>query len=234
MRRLVLALVLAVIVAGGSLAPAVASGKKAKVFPPTSHPYGKSYGEWQARWFEWFVEIPASTNPLFDETGELCAVGQRGRVWFGAPVAHLGTTERSCTIPEGKAFFVPVGGVECSNIEPPPFFGSTEAELRACAAGGFDEFFAGGLSASSLTVDGRAVPNLARFRTQTPVFSYTLPEDNIFGMPGPITATMAVSDGVFVILKPLSEGRHRVVMHGVDSFGDSVDAIYNLTVDDDD
>jgi hypothetical protein len=226
MRRLAL-LGFAVILAAAALAPAVAAGSKPRVFSPKSHPYGKSYGEWQARWTTWFFEIPAATNPLFDETGELCALGQRGPVWLGQPVSHLGTTERSCAIPEGKAFLVPVAGVECSNIEPPPFFGETEAELRACAASGFVEFFSGPMS---VTVDGKGVPNLLGFRTQTPVFSFTLPEDNIFGFPGPITATKAVSDGIFVILKPLSEGRHRVVMHGEDSFGGVVDEIYNLTV----
>lgn len=230
MKRLLVVLAATLLLGAGSLAPAVASGSKPKVFPPGSHPYGKSYGQWQARWHQWFLGIPASINPVFDETGERCHVGQSGRVWFSAPIAHLGTTTRSCTVSRGTAVLLVFAAYECSNIEEPPFFGANEAELRACAAAGFDDVFTGPLT---LSVDGSRPLSVRNFRTQTPVFSFTLPEDNVFGVPGPITATKAVSDGVFVMLKPLKRGLHSVVMHGEDAFGGVVDQIYNLTVVDD-
>jgi len=53
-----------------------------RVFPPSSTPFGKFYGEWSAEWWQWTGSIPASENLHFDETGEKCAVGQRGPVWF--------------------------------------------------------------------------------------------------------------------------------------------------------
>lgn len=43
------------------------------------------------------------------------------------------------------------------NAEPPPFFGSTEAELRECVASGLEAFF--GDATQSVTVDGFTVPN---------------------------------------------------------------------------
>jgi hypothetical protein len=67
MRRLLVVLAAASLI-GVFLAPTAASAQKAHVFPPNAHPFGASYGEWQARWFEWFIEIPAPVNPLFDET----------------------------------------------------------------------------------------------------------------------------------------------------------------------
>ena len=63
-----------------------------------------------------------------------------------AIVTHSGTTTRSCSLPVGTALFIITVANECSNIEPPPFFGNTEAELRECAASGFDEFFSGSLA----------------------------------------------------------------------------------------
>src|SRR5882757_5084559 len=39
------------------------------VLPPQSHPYGKSYGEWAAKWVQWALSIPADRNPLTDTTG---------------------------------------------------------------------------------------------------------------------------------------------------------------------
>ena len=227
MRRLLVVLAAAALI-GALLAPAAASAKKAHVFSPAAHPFGASLGEWQARWFKWFIEIPAPTNPLFDETGALCGINQSGPVWFTAPIARPGTTTRACTVPVGKGILFIGLGNECSNVEPPPFFGATEAELRACAAAGLEEFF--GDATQSITVDGIEVSDLDRYRTQTPLFSYTLPPDNIYGLP-PATATKAISDGTDVIVKPLSPGQHRVVIHlEAPAIGGTSDVIYNLTV----
>jgi hypothetical protein len=208
MRRLLVVFAVASLLGAGALAPATAAGNEPRVFPPKSHPYGLSYGQWQARWFKWLMEIPVPDNPALDETGANCNVRQTGRVWFTAATFSL-TTTRSCTISAGQAVLVFAVGNECSDIEPPPFFGDNEADLRECAAAGFDEFWP---TSPSITVDGAAVPDITRFRTQTPVFGYTLPEDNLLGAPAGTTATKAISDGIAVMLKPLSPGRHRVVI----------------------
>ena len=164
MRRLLVVLAAAFLLGAGTLAPATAASNDPRVFPPTSHPYGSSYGEWQARWFKWLMEIPVPVNPALDETGANCNVGQTGRVWFSASTINL-TTTRSCTISEKQAVLVFAVGNECSDIEPPPFFGDNEADLRECAAAGFDEFWP---TPPSVTVDGVAVPDITRFRMQTP------------------------------------------------------------------
>jgi len=203
MRKALLCLAVGVAVAA-SLAAVAPAGP----LPPASHPYGATYGEWQARWFQWAFETPAPINPGLDETGELCGVNQSGPVWFTSFAAHPGLTSRTCTVPAGKALFVLVEANECSNIEPPPFFGETEAELRECTSSGFDAF--GGTY--SLTVDGVEIADLASYRSQAPVFSYTLPEDNIYGLPAGTTASTAMSDGVFVMLSPLPVGTHTIVI----------------------
>src|SRR5438045_3460219 len=72
------------------------------VHPPNSKPYGLSYGEWSARWWQWTLQIPLATNPNFDTTGAHCAEGQSGHVWFLAgwfPGAHPPSVTRECTIP---------------------------------------------------------------------------------------------------------------------------------------
>src|SRR5215212_2434484 len=227
MRGLLVVLAAAILV-GASGAPSAASAKKANVFPPTAHPFGASYGEWQARWFQWLIEIPAPTNPHFVETGALCAVGQSWPVWFLAPVVRTGTTTRACTIPKGTGIGVLGIGNECSNIEPPPFFGATEADLRACAAEGLEAFF--GDATQSISVDGVDVADLSRYRTQTPLFSYTLPPDNVYGLPT-ATATGAISDGTGVIVQPLPKGEHQIVVHlEAPALGGTTVIIYNLTV----
>jgi hypothetical protein len=58
-----------------------------------------------AEWWQWALSIPVSENPLLDETGEKCVVGQRGSEWFLAGNFAGGRTTRTCTVPEGKTLF---------------------------------------------------------------------------------------------------------------------------------
>ena len=51
-------------------------------FPPDSIPYQRTYAEWTAEWWKWFISIPTGDNPLNDPSGERCALGQQGPVWF--------------------------------------------------------------------------------------------------------------------------------------------------------
>jgi hypothetical protein len=228
MRRLLISLVLAMLLGVGFLATASAAEKSPRTFKPQSQPRGLSYGEWQVRWFQWQFGTAAGIAAALDETGANCTEGlQPQRVWFSTIVTHSGTTTRSCTLPAGTALFILTVANECSDIEPPPFFGTTEAELRECAASGFDEFFSGPVS---LTVDGVAVQNLRSFRTQTPLFQYTLPVDNLYGFPAGTTATAAINDGMFVMLKPLHPGQHTIVIHIESDALGNVDEIYNVTI----
>ena len=43
---------------------------RAHVLPPWSNPYGRSYGEWIAAWWQWAVGTPARHNPGLDPTGK--------------------------------------------------------------------------------------------------------------------------------------------------------------------
>ena len=224
MRSLVLALALAVVLVG--LGVSAAAAATPGVFPPQSHPFGSTYGEWQARWNQWADSLPIPDNPGLDETGEKCANGQTGHVWFTSFVTHPGTTVRACTIPSGTALVVLVAANECSTVEPPPFFGSNEAELRACATGGYDAVW--GDSVLALTVDGVSVDDLLGYRSITPMFDFTLPEDNVFGLPAGTGS--GVSDGVFVVLAPLSVGAHTIAIHIESPILGTVDEIYNITV----
>ena len=54
------------------------------VFSPTSsQPYGMSYAEWTAKWWQWFISIPGDNNhPINDATGASCSRNQAGP-WRG-------------------------------------------------------------------------------------------------------------------------------------------------------
>ena len=55
-----------------------ARNENPQVHPVNSRPYGLSYAEWSARWWQWIYQIPLSVKPNFDTTGEDCAQGQPG------------------------------------------------------------------------------------------------------------------------------------------------------------
>jgi hypothetical protein len=58
---------------------AFAANPNPGVLPPNSHPFGRTYGEWSAKWWQWAVSIPASNSPITDTTGANCAVNQSGK-----------------------------------------------------------------------------------------------------------------------------------------------------------
>ena len=202
-----------------------------RVVPPNSRPFGLTYGEWSARWVQWALAIPTPDNPILDTTGADCAVGQRGPVWFLA--GTFGTTvTRHCTVPEGKAIFFPIVNAFCF---PPP---ADVAQLRADCRDLMNQV--ANLSAS---VDGVPIRDLTnvlttRFRVVSPVFSFRVPADNILEIGGPQTVQPAVDDGVFIMLRPLPDGRHVIRFHGeLPAFGFMLDVTYHIRVrehDDDD
>ena len=109
----------------------------ARVFPPDSLPFGKDYGVWSAEWWQWAFSMPASENPLLDETGEKCLTAQRGPAWFLAGGTQLmGGTTRHCAVPEGTALFLPIFTVEKDNIG--AALPRTETELRNLARSDLD------------------------------------------------------------------------------------------------
>jgi hypothetical protein len=207
----------------------------APVYPTTAKLFGKSYAQWSAQWWKWALARPVEGHP-FSEPGFDCNSannGQSGPVWFLALSAlEDPLVERSCTIPADKAVFIGLANAECSDLEG---LGATAAEQRDCA-----KFFADHIVVSSLfcTIDGQAVANLDAFRFLSPQFTFSAPTPWIFGNTGG-TGT-AVSDGYFLMLRPLSSGSHTLRCGGAFHFsvaeGDPFDAdfgfgnTYHLTV----
>jgi len=133
--------------------------------------------------------------------------------------------------------FFPVLNTIVDNSEPPPTPNDnfTEAQLRSFAAFlvGADTTPPGNVMHAS--VDGTDIPNLVSYRELSPKFTYTVPlTDNLWQNIGAnITqpAPPAVSDGYWVMLKPLSPGQHTLHFTGsVGNTGFSVDETYQITV----
>jgi hypothetical protein len=173
------------------------------IFPIDSKPYGLTYSEWAAKWWQWALSIPQDRNPINDQTGKNCSVAQQGQVWFLAGTSG-GRAERSCTIPQGKAIFLNILTGECNFKENPDI--KTAAGLLPCAIA----LNNGGLV--SVSIDGTQVQNLEKYRVQSPPFNATFSSKPIYPVtPGP---TVVAADGWYLMIKPLSPGKHTIVSKG--------------------
>jgi hypothetical protein len=187
------------------LAPMVmaAANQNPGVLPINSKPYGLSYGEWSIKWWQWAVSIPAATNPLIDTTGEFCGEGQSGNVWFLAGTTG-GSATRTCTIPAGKAIFLPiVNQFDCCEE------GQTVDDMRKNVTYQIDN-----VTSMDFKLDGVPLQNLFSYRAPSPgTFELTLPDNNIFGVPAGVYGP-TVSDGYYLMLAPLSRGQHTIDFAG--------------------
>jgi hypothetical protein len=187
-----------------------------------------------AQWWQFVFSIPTGVNPLLDTTGADCVIGQRGPVWFLGGTFSGGSAMRTCFVPEGEQLFFPVVNQVFFNT---PNCGQngvnfTANQLRRQAAAIVDS-----ATNLSVSVDGVAVNNVARVKSV--VFAVTVPADNIFGpnacAQGVSLAagsySPSVDDGYYVLLAPLSVGKHTLHISGqLPTVGVTVDVTYDLTI----
>jgi hypothetical protein len=201
------------------LAPPLARAGDPRIIPVDARPHGLSYGEWLARFSQWYYSLPVDHSPVFD-TADLSA-GQSGDVWFLGVAAVVSEIEpgvilveshKSYTIPSGTMLFFPVLSTGADDIDVGgASTGQTEEELREIANFNADFIVPESLS---LAVDGVPVGGLADFRVESPRFNIgPLPENNVyaddFDVPAGTTGH-GVADGYCVMIKPLSVGRHTI------------------------
>jgi hypothetical protein len=205
------------------------------VVPPNIPTFGATYGEWSARWWQWFYMWPAQNGPKPHPStwsgASKCDTGQLGPVWFlvGIPTSTgTTTTTIDCDIPAGKALFFPIITVECSNLEESPFYGKDAQARQQCA---HTDISSVGNSLVA-TVDGHSINDLKTFEAQSPDFVFAVPVSNVVPLP-PSSGDFAQSsaDGYYLMLF-LTPGKHTIHFGGtLSSFGFTVDTTYVLTVD---
>ncbi len=201
------------------MVPFTASAKNPNpgILPPNASPNGSTYGEWNARWWQWALTQPTDKNPVLDPTGVHCAQGQTGPVWFLAGTFGSDPVVRECTVPAGKMLFFPISNIICVATEE----GETSDTCAEDAAAYMDSVDVGGLAAK---VDGIPIQQLDSYRVGGTAFPLTLHEDNLFGLPAGEYG--AGADGFYLMLAPLSRGEHEIHF----SAAGSLDVTYRITV----
>ena len=175
-----------------------------EILPPDEPWAGATRGEWDARWWQWAVSMPEEVNPNFDTSGERCGYGQSGPVFFlPGNVVGEEPAEITCVVAAGTAIYVQRGGhrvldgrasrrssgelrTSCGHAPPQRWIEATDFQAR---------------------VNGQDVADLDAYRTESPLFTLTFAEDNIFGVqPG---VAQSVSAAYSLIIAPPPPGRIR-------------------------
>lgn len=208
---------------------ALAGNPNPKIIPIGSSAHGQPYGVWSGAWWQWAYSFPADANPVVDPTGELAALGQSGSVWFLAGTFGA-TATRTVTVTTGKTLFFPIMNQMWINL---PDFGdapwSPEQNLYARAV--IAEMVDQGINLAC-EIDGVAVKDIKSYRCVTPFgaeYMITMPENNLWGLPAG-TYGPSVDDGYWLMLTPLTPGKHTIHFTAANPSGWKLDVTYHLTV----
>lgn len=217
---------LALTLTGTALLAAATRCLSADVLPPSSLPYGASYEEWSAKWWQWSLSQSANNVDLVGNAD--CCPGPASQVWFLAGASGPIQITNRIIVPGNTALFFPVLTVwvdnsGCGTNGLPSFTDLTVPQLRSEAEGLWSE-----VSETSCWIDGVAVAGLSNptnsiYNVQSPAFSYTTAfKDNVVAnvygetcIPGGLTIYPAVADGMYLMVAPLPPGHHTIHWIGV-------------------
>lgn len=167
---------------------------------------------------------PAADNPVLDQTGADCAVNQPvPGVFFLAGSLGGGTLHRTCTVPVGSSFLIPILNDAYFAQQTDPPAQRTEAFVRAqvrCVEQS---------PALALSVDGTSIANPAGLLEHSSLFSVSLPADNVFGVPAQVLSPSA-DEGYYGFVEPLAPGSHTVHISSSSGCGVTEDVTYTLNV----
>jgi hypothetical protein len=151
----------------------------------------------------WGFGTSAEVNPLIAARCERSPINPN--IWF-LPVSVGGDSQATCQVPPGAFLVVTPGFMECSSVEPEPFYGADENALLACLDDMFEPNY------FEVILDGTRVTNLNEYLLTTR--AVTLPPNNLLSTE----SGLSMSKGYFLALPPLSRGTHTLRLY--DEFPD--------------
>ena len=175
-----------------------------KVVAPGDKVEGKTLSDFAAEWWKWAQSVPEELSPVDDETGRNCAVGQSGAVWFLAGGYGSSRKARTCEVPAGRYIFFPV--INGASWRSPKGTLSCDEAKRRAAVKNEDaiELY--------VEIDGSSLTDVKRFRARTDKCFNVY--ERVPSELGAYDAYPSATDGYWIMLEPLSEGRHVIKFGG--------------------
>jgi hypothetical protein len=230
-----------------------------RVYPPDVRVLGLTYGEWGAEWQQWVFTTTTAKCPVTDTTGKYADLHQWwGKMYFLAgtfgqlpetPWAAPNPVTRDVTVPSDVSLCIPInnwGLIYPEDLDGPLGILGYDPGLFAGLSAMYDALDAAYDSTPADTllceVDGATVQDILSYRSQSEPIPVYVPANNVqndlmayfAGMPGYRYYAegwhWSVSDGYYVILKPLAPGKHTIHLRSGDPEAPFCDVHYNLTV----
>ena len=182
---------------------------------PLVSPPNKLVAKLGDKWWQWgfAIDTKKEVDPFNDLGQAGCDKGFQKKldvVYFvGSGLKDGELVEHNCSIPLGTSILFPIANVACNSLDAPPFFGANEQEQRTCSKG-----FADKVINLEVIIDGEKLKNPEQYRVASPKggFKFVAAKDNPFFTPkGHGTG---VSDGFWVLMAPLSPGKHKISFKG--------------------
>jgi hypothetical protein len=195
------------------------------LLPPGATIAGKTIGEWSANWWQWAAALAPPGDPFTDTNGQYAGVNQSGPVFFlaGSPG---GSNRRQFEVPANAYVLVPLVVSEWSQLE--LGFSQTAAQIRQAA-----QEQANNIDSLHASFDGAPISQTSLFthREVSPDFTFVAVANNRVGISGVGPSGIAVADGYFLILGPLTPGIHVLNYGGgASAFGVSVNETDTILV----
>ncbi len=176
----------------------------------------KIYNELSMEWWKWAESIPTipkSRNPILAPSGRYDAsIGQSGDVWFLAGTNNITGVVRTVEIPAGKALFFPIFNVVATKDDGDLF--DTKEQRREAAVDYINH-----VTVHNVKLGDKELEN---YRVESKPFGFTnFPKHDYLGLSLLKTVSRpipAISDGYWIMLKPLPVGKHTIIFDGKAEF----------------
>lgn len=178
-----------------SILPSAAADRM--ILSPDEKVSGISQSEWSTAWWQWAGSFDREESPIADSNGERCQLKQSGPVWFLASTYGTKRTIRTCKFPRDKYLFFPlINYVFMPPIEKDCHCTCDTTKAHAKAMTDNPEMLV-------LDMDGQRFGSLETHRQAT---------RQCFDMgaktPQKYRIFPSAADGYYVMLPPLSLGKH--------------------------
>jgi hypothetical protein len=193
------------------------------MLPIDSKPFGLTYGEWSAKWWQWVVAIPKANNPMLDSIGFNANIDQKDSPVFFLCQTYEGVDSipnRAIKVSAGKVVFMPIiNWISVLHND-----GENDEELSDTARKRIDA-----VANLEITINHVVInKGLERYRAKSPFFEFELPEDNILGLaPG---HKRAISDGYWLFIQLLGSDMKLASFGSCSSGITKIGVIYNISV----
>lgn len=199
-----------------SISVAIVSGYSIDVYSKDESPFGVSYGDWVAKYWNWDISITTDpqTNTLTGLKENECLIHKEDSVVMLVDTAAGGVWNQKCTISHNDGILIAIWTGECDQAAK-GLEGYTFKQLSDCARG-FDL----GKVKGQVKVDNIPIATLEALDYKTNIMNNVT---EVYTQQFNVTATteshmpyerdgtyLAAAHGWFVFLKPLQTGSHVV------------------------